>query len=63
MLIKFEGWIVLPGQILLTEEEYEKFFVRYQALSDETKAKIFAEMKEVYAKMWNIRYKDHRRAK
>ena len=64
MMIKFEGWRVLPGQILLTEKEYEKFALRYQALSEKTKKEIFDEMNLVYAKIWGIKKgKDYRRSK
>jgi len=55
MMIRYNGWRVLPGQILLTEEEYEKFALRYQALSEETKKEIFDEMNKIYADIWKVK--------
>jgi len=39
-MIKFYGWRVLPGRIILTEDEYQYFKRRYDDLADITKAEI-----------------------
>jgi hypothetical protein len=40
MMIKYNGWRVLPGEIVLTELEYVLFAERYQSLSKETKDRL-----------------------
>ena len=39
-MIKYKGWWVLPGEIVITEKEYECFRRRYEGLTDEVKAEI-----------------------
>ena len=39
-MIKYKGWWVLPGEIVITEKEYECFRRRYEGLTDKVKAEI-----------------------
>jgi len=52
--ILYEGWVCWPGEIILTQEEYEKYKKRYLNLNEGTRKKINDRAAEIFEDFKNL---------